>query len=223
MTTGGSTTGAQPARVRIAAGSNRVSIATGAAFAVSGKAAVSQAGDRVTIDRVRSALDVTVPEGTDVVIGTSSGRVDSKGVLGAVAVATLSGRVDVESAASLDVRTASGRVTVGAVAGTCRIHVASGRVRVGGCGAADVSTMSGRVVLDEVDGVVNVQTVSGRIDVGMCSAADVNAETVSGRIELRMPRAETPKVTAGAPLPPPGREPVVRTRSATGRVVVTYE
>lgn len=209
--------------MRIAAGSNRVTVvaAAGTPFAAKGKAAIVHDGAQVTVDQVRSALTVTVPEGAEVVIGTSSGRVECRGRLGALAVTTTSGRVDVDSAAAVDVRSSSGMVHVGTVAGTCRVHAVSGQVRVESAGDADVSTKSGRIALIDVHGPVSVHSVSGHVAVAMRRAADVHAETVSGRIELRMPRTDSlPGVGGEAPSQ---RAPVVSTRSTTGRVVVTYE
>jgi DUF4097 and DUF4098 domain-containing protein YvlB len=212
-------------RLRVASGSQRVEVVASATagFAVHGQAQVHHEDGQITLDRVRGAVTVHVPEGSDVVIGTASGRIRCAGRLGAVAVTTKSGRIDVEHAASLDVRAASSTVTVGAVDGTCRIRTASGRVSVGASGEAEVSTRSGRITLRHVSGRVNAHSISGRVSVQMVEANDVHAETVTGRIELTMPRgSDVEQVAPGAPLRPPGSGGTVVARSTTGRVVVAY-
>lgn len=219
------TAGGSPTRVRIAAGTNRVTVqsAPGAAFSMSGKADLHDDAGQITIDRVRSSLTVTVADGCEVVIGTSTGRVRCAGSLGAVAVTTKTGRVDVDAAASLDVRATTSTVTVGAVAGTCRVHTKSGSVHIGASGDTEVSTKSGRITLSNVAGAVTAHSVTGRVKVAMSEPRDVHAETVTGRIELRLPRAAAHATTPGGELPPPSAPQNVHTRSTTGRVVVTYE
>ncbi len=213
-------------RLRVASSHSRVEVkaSADAAFSVVGQVQVHHDGGQVTIERVRSAVTVHVPEGTDVVIGTSSGRVRCTGRLGAVAVTTKSGRVEIEAASSLDVRGTSASVTVGVVDGTCRVRTASGRVEVEACGAAEVSTRSGRITLASVSGTVTAHSTSGRVTVQMVEAHDVHAETVTGRIELTMPQgSDIRQVVPGAPLPPPGSSGcTVVARSTTGRVVVAY-
>lgn len=219
------TAGGSPTRVRIAAGTNRVTVdaRAGAAFALSGKADLVDDAGQITIDRVRSSITVTVPEGSEIVIGTSTGRVRCTGRLGAVAVTTKTGRVDVDAAASVDVRAATSTVTIGVVTGTCRVHTKSGRVRIDEAGDTEVSTRSGRITLANVRGAVTAHSITGRVNVAMSESRDVNAETVTGRIELRLPRSAATDTPAGATLPPPHIAPIVHTRSTTGRVVVTYE
>jgi DUF4097 and DUF4098 domain-containing protein YvlB len=213
-------------RVRIAARSQRVTVtaAADATFGLSGRADVHTDGAQVTIDKVRSNISVQVPEGTDIVIGTSSGRVGAHGRLGATAISTRSGRVDVDDASSVDVRATSASVTIGTVDGACRVHTASGRVRIEGCGEADVSTKSGRIQMRNVTGPVTAHSISGRVTVRMSEAHDVHAETVTGRIELSMPAGSVVhQRVPGSPLPPPGAGCTVIARSTTGKVVLSYE
>ena len=142
--------------LRISSRSNRVTVVAEdrADISVEGPARVEEAGSQTTVDKVRGRLEVRVPTGTDVVIGTTSARVEVKGRVGHVAVTSESGRVSVEAASSVDVRTRSGRVMVGAADGECRLRSTSGRVVVGRCGGADVATTSGRIVLRGVSGPV---------------------------------------------------------------------
>src|SRR5262249_51212568 len=86
-----------------------------------------------------SAIEVTCADGTDLVIGTNSGHVQVKGSPGAVRVATVSGKIDVEQAARLDVRTKSGHVEVGRCTGDCHVVVKSSTVEIGAAGKAVLS------------------------------------------------------------------------------------
>ena len=100
-------------------------------------------GQCTTIDSVTSALTVRVPEGTDLVIGSGSGRVDVSGDVGDVAALTDSGRIKIEQARSVDARTRSARIEIGRSVGECRVRSESGRVQVDACCGADVATNSG--------------------------------------------------------------------------------
>ena len=215
-----------PRPVRISAGSNRVDVVAkrNTEFSLDGSAEVTDADGRITVGDVRSRLAVNVPVGTDVVIGTTSGRVQVKGPVGHLAVVTESGKVEVESAAAVDIRTASSRVEVGEVAGVCRIRSTSGKVEVESCGDADVAGRSGRIELQRVDGEVEAHSVSGRIELSMSSANDIHAETVTGKIEVSLPKGTVPfrpSDSEHGALRPPGADCTVFARSTTGKVVVT--
>jgi hypothetical protein len=212
--------------VRISATHNRVEVfaASGSAVRVDGSAEVSESDGQVTVSNVTSRLAVFVDAGTDLVIGTTNGRVAVKGPAGQVSIVTESGRVGVEEAASVDIRSGSSRVEVGSVTGTCRIRSTSGRVDVGSCGVADIASNSGRIEMHKVNGEVAAHSVSGRIELSMETANDVRAETVTGRIEVSLPNgtvAYQPPGSALGTLRPPGCDCTVVARSTTGKVVVT--
>lgn len=208
-------TGSGAVRVRAIADLDTVSV-TGATVAIE--------GDEMTVDGGSRRAELRVPAGMDLVIGTSSGSVEVLGRAGAVAIVTASGRVRVDEAASVDIRTSSGKVAVGSVAGECRIVGASGRVDVGRCASGHVTTRSGRITLREVHGPANAHCTSGRIDLTMATPSDVDAETVSGRINIAMPagarvRIDTP--TSATIAVDGEHDCVVTARSGSGRVVVT--
>jgi DUF4097 and DUF4098 domain-containing protein YvlB len=152
--------------------------------------------ESVTIDGGSSKVEVRVPEGTDLVIGTISGKVTVDGRVGAVSVLTTSGRICVDHAVSVDARSTSGRVEVAHSDGECRVMSTSGRVQVGRCGAADAASGSGRIVLADAHGPVRANCTSGRITVSMAGAHDVDAETVSGRVEISFPAGVRPLVVS---------------------------
>lgn len=211
--------------IRIAGGSGAVrvrAIADLDAVSVAGATAQIDGGE-MTIDGGSSRAEVRMPPGLDLVLGTSSGRVEVLGRAGSVAVVTKSGKVSVDEADAVDIRTSSGSVEVGAVTGECRIVGGSGRVEVGRCGTAHVTTNSGRITLREAHGPAHAHCASGRIELTMASANDVDAETVSGRITITMPaganvRVDTPTSTTVAV--DGAHDCVVTARSGSGRVVV---
>lgn len=189
-----------------------------------GNATLSVDEDEVTIDSARGALMIRVPTGTAVMVGSDSGRIKISGEVGDVAVLTESGAISIDRAESLDARTSSARVEVKSLVGKSRVRTKSGRVVIGACGGADVATDSGRITLKHVDGQVKAHCVSGRIDVQMDAAHDIEAETVSGRVNVSYPRdvvAWNPSEHPGASVIPGECDCTVRVRSVSGRVNVS--
>lgn len=215
------TAAAPPSTVRVSAVSGRVTVVAGSAFSVKGHADVRIDGAVATVAAGSSRVEVTVPTGAHVAIGTTSGRVQARGELGDTAITSVSGRVSVEHATSVDVRSGSGRVEVGSVDGMCRVRAEHGRVSVGRAGSADLSTGSGRIEVGSVAGPVRAHSVSGRVSVGLIRAADVDAETISGRVEVRLPPGVAAAIDRGdGALPTEPADCHVRAASVSGRVDV---
>lgn len=211
-------------RISTTSGSVRVTAEPGRTDVSSSSSPTASSGDSVTIDSGSSKVDVRVPEGTDLVIGTISGRVTVDGRVGAVSVLTTSGRISIDHAASVDARSTSGRVEVTHSDGECRVMSTSGKVQVGRCGAADAASRSGRIVLADAHGPVRANCTSGRITVSMAGAHDVDAETVSGRIEISFPAGVRPLVVSSAAAAAEAGEQHdcnVIARSGSSRVVVS--
>ncbi len=190
---------------------------------VAGTARIDPSAGATTIDEVRSKLTITVPEGCDVLVGTTSGRVELTGRFGNVSVVSESGRVEVADARSVDVRTSTGRIEIGRVAGDCLVRTTSGRVEIGQVGPTDVTTTSGGVRASAIDGSARVHTVSGRIELDLVGAGDVDAETVVGRIEITLPfgtRIHRADRLDPAAHRPPDTDCTVATRTVTGRIEV---
>lgn len=155
---------------------------------------------------IRSAgsarIEVACPEGWDVVIGSSSGRVECHGPLGRVAVTGHSGRISIEQAQAVEVRSFSGAVTIGRCEGTCRVAVTSGSVEIGSSEAIDVTVSSGRLEATAVGDAV-VRSGSGRVTLGLSRAGSVDVCSVSGRVSVAVP---------------PGLAPELALTSSSGRV-----
>src|SRR5262245_19897509 len=150
-----------------------------------------------------SKCTVRLPSGTDVVVGTTSGNVTLRGILGAVSVTTVSASVDAEDVASIDARTVSGRLTVEESRGDVRLKTKSAKVRVGrAAGDVRISNRSGRIEVDEAQGAVALKTVSGSIEAHVTGRADARVEAVSGSITVTVP---------------PGTRPSIQYRSLSGK------
>jgi DUF4097 and DUF4098 domain-containing protein YvlB len=136
-------------------------------------------------------VDVVCPAGSDVIVGTASGRVELVGSLGDVRVTTASGKIEIERARSIDVRTASGAIEIGECTGDCRVVTKSSRVRVNNVAHFDCSAVSGRVEADHVEDAT-VRTVSGRVEMATRNTGRVEVRSVSGKVDLAVPRERRP-------------------------------
>ena len=179
----------------------------------------------VTVDVGDGRAEIRVPAGTDLVVGTESGRVSVVGEAGAVSVSTASGRVTIESAVSIDVRAQSAAVEIGTSTGRCRVNTQSGRLRIGRTTDLEVHTRSGRVDVDAADGTIDARTTSGRVEVGLVGPSNVVAETVSGRVSLVVGAGmgATVDVETGGRVvnrAPAGDDCVITARSVSGRIEV---
>jgi DUF4097 and DUF4098 domain-containing protein YvlB len=180
---------------------------------------------RIRIDSVLSRVEARVPTGTDVVVGTGSGRVDLKGRFGAASIASTTGRVSIDEAESVDARVGSGRVEIGRCDGVCRVNAGSGRTHIGSSGETDVMVESGSIEIGEIRGPARLKTTSGRIEVRLDGRHDLDAESVSGRITIHVPADLHPDVTlasrgrtrCGVAT---GAAPTIRARSVSGRLEV---
>lgn len=210
----------EPLSVRIASSSGAVRVIgeDRADVVVDGSASQHREAGLVTIEGASGKLTVRVPAASDVVIGADSGAVEVVGPVGHVAVTARSGRVVISDAQSTDVRADSGRVEINGCRHECRVRGDSGRVKVVDCGPADVTTRSGRIAISGVRGNVRAHCVSGRVAVELDRAADVDAETVSGSIDVRYPPGVTPRRTDDSD--ETGGDCVLRARAVSGRVTV---
>jgi DUF4097 and DUF4098 domain-containing protein YvlB len=184
--------------VRVSSRSGRIEVVAesrdGVAAYKSGEEIAVEGDGTVTVSSRSSNLVVRVPEGTDVVVGTISGRITLVGRFGAVAANTVSARISIDTAERVDARTISGRVHVGACSGEVRIDAVSGRAEVGSAGAVLLSTTSGRITVDEVRGKVRAKGVSGRIEINVTETPlDVKVGSLSGRIRLTAPAIASPR------------------------------
>lgn len=178
--------------------------------------------------RGSSAIELRCPAGTDLVIGTLSGRVEVRGRAGAVLVGTTAGHIAVEEALTADLRTVSGSVSLGACSGRCRVATKSGRTSVGSAAEAEISSISGPVTV-ATGGDVRVRTTSGRVEVGAGSESEVAVQTLSGSVRVRLPSGTRPeaRLRSLSSEPrcdcPPGDDCTVAVSSMSGKIEVVAE
>ena len=214
-------------RLRITTVSGRVTVRAelGSEVVVaSGSTTATPDGDvEIRSRRPSDSVQVTCPEGTDVIIGTRSGNIELQGALGSVGITSVSGAIDVGSVAEADLRTISGSVRLAVCLGQCRVSTKSGRITVGATRDAEISTVSGRVSLDDVSGSVDVRAVSGRAFIGSAARGPVRVSMVSGAVTIRLPHGVRPRVqTSGRGIVQsafdPGDDVVISIASVSGRV-----
>jgi DUF4097 and DUF4098 domain-containing protein YvlB len=170
-------------------------------------------------------LEVHCPAGSDLGVGTISGKVTLRGPFGRVRVTTVSSSVEVESAEQIDARSISGSIDVARSTGRCTLQTKSGHATCRSAGEAQVSTLSGRIELGTT-GRVRAQTVSGTIEVGMKAKGDVTVQTISGSVHVEVPRDVRPSAklrsVSGRPRNdcPPGSDCEIRVRSMSGKIEV---
>jgi len=142
------------------------------------------------------ALDVTVPEGTHVVVRTVDGEVRVAGPAADVEVRAADGDVHVSGArGDLDVRGRDGDVTAQGVRGGVAVELSDGDVRVTEAGGdVTVGSNDGAVVLADVAGGADVRGSDGRIEVRDVGGA-LTVRNVDGDVLVAQVRGD---VTARA-------------------------
>ena len=161
---------------------------------VDGKAKVEDGELGEMVVRTKSSsLDVRCPSGTDVRVGTASGRVELRGRLGDARVTTKSSSVRVEQVETLELRSSSGSIDVETCAGRCRLQTTSGSVRVDEAGDVDISTVSSSIGV-ECAGGGRIHTVSGSVDIGATGASDLDVRSISGSVKITLARGVRPHV-----------------------------
>lgn len=175
-------------RIRISNRSGAITV-TGEArgdVEVVGADAGAEPDGTVAVDGRSGKIEVRAPEGSDVIVGTASGRIRLRGVLGDVRATTGSGSIDVDHVARLDARSRSGSLEVVRCDGPCSLHTTSGSVTVGQAGDADLVAGSGSVVARRVSGA-RVKAVSGSVEVGLDEPGDVEIQAHSGSVHVTVP------------------------------------
>ena len=174
-------------------GSVRVDARLGAELSVKG-GTVHHASDgslRVDPSSWSSSITLSCPAGTDVSVGTVSGRVILTGDLGSVRVATVSGTVDVEHAATIDARSNSAGIDIERCDSDCRAVSVSGRIRVQHAASADITTHSGAIRVTAVD-AADLRSVNGSVKVWTAGRTQIRARTLSAGVTVVVPRGMKP-------------------------------
>lgn len=133
---------------------------------------------RITIEsegyrgRSGSTYEITVPEGTRVILHSMNGDLAVRGVKGEVELSTNNGDVEVVDAV--------GRVELVTLSG----DATATRVR----GSVDATSLNGRVLLSDVQGAtIAAESTSGSVELENVVSADIDASTVSGTVDFSGP------------------------------------
>ena len=125
-----------------------------------------------------SNLQVRVPTGMNVSVGTISGSVRLEGTFGSVKVSAVSGTVELDHAlGDIDIRSVSGSLTVKSVAGECCVNSKSGRISIGRVGR-----------------MAKAATISGKVDLTTDGSEDVEVKSISGHVSVRVAHGKFPRV-----------------------------
>jgi DUF4097 and DUF4098 domain-containing protein YvlB len=135
-------------------------------------------------------VELTVPAGTELTCETGSADLEATGSLGSLAFRSGSGdcgfdQIEMDAV----VKTASGDLSGESVGGSLTFATASGNARVRDV-AGDVAgnSVSGDVSLGSLGGSVRVHGVSGGIDIASMGSGDASLRSVSGDIDVGVPR-----------------------------------
>ncbi len=154
------TTGARD-RVRIRGGNDR------------GRVRLEATSGRIVLETINQGwqggdtrFEVEVPEGTSILLRTTSADMSVRGVRGDVEARTTSGNIEIQQA---------GRVQVQSVSGDVRVENVSGDFRG--------SSVSGDVSLTGITGEVDATSVSGDVYLRGATSRFVRARTTSGDVQ----------------------------------------
>ena len=141
---------------------------------------------------VASRLEVHVPEGSRVEIESFAGSVDVADVKGTVRAENVNGDITVSGGArEVDVQTVNGSLDVSAPARRVHAESVNGSVAVkGASGEVEASTVNGTLLVS--GGTFShghLETVNGKVrfEGDLAKSAVLDAESVSGAIELSLP------------------------------------
>lgn len=127
-------------------------------------------------------LEISVPEGSSVDVGTVSADIDVSGVNGSLDLQSVSGDIDaVFGGGDIEAETVSGDVDI------------DGN---GEDGEADLGSVSGDISADNLSGNLSAGTVSGDVDVTNGDFERTSLETVNGDIDYEAVLRDGGKLTA---------------------------
>lgn len=138
-------------------------------------------------------LEIRMPEGSELDVGTVSAEIETHGVVGRQRLKSVSGDIGADlAAADVEVKTVSGDVVLRGRGRqtSVRASTVSGNLTLDrGAGAIDATTVSGDLIVElEPAKSVRVRTTSGDLSLSgrLEESAEVIAETVSGELTARL-------------------------------------
>lgn len=125
-------------------------------------------------------LEIRIPTGMNVSVGSVSGHVELIGRFGSVKASSVSGHVTIgDTNGDADIRSISGHIEVGDCGGCCRAN-----------------TKSGHILASHVMHELMGNTMSGNVEVGVGGQGDVQVKSISGRITVKVDRGRRPRIKA---------------------------
>ena len=128
--------------------------------------------------------DITVPAGTQVTVETISGRIIANNVEGDLNVQTTSGDAEVSNqVGTVEAETTSGQIYLTDIEGSATAQSTSGMIMATGAGdLLDVSTTSGEIDASDFEAEeIQAESVSGDLDLGG-GFTSLEASSVSGEV-----------------------------------------
>ncbi len=143
--------------------------------------------------QAEGALEISVPSGSSLEISGFNAETTIGGVTGAIHVETVNGRIEVVAAGgALELQTVNGAIEVTGTSSRVQAEAVNGPVTLTGLGGEiQVSTVNGPLVFE--GGTLTrgeFQTVAGplRVQADLADGARLELQSVSGGIELALPR-----------------------------------
>ncbi len=138
----------------------------------------------------RVDYEITAPEDTALSIEARNGRVDVRGVSGAVEIENRNGGVRVaEVARPVRILTRNGRVDVTSAGADVEVRSTNGAVSIERAdGRVTVETTNGPLTISQVAAGAKLKTTNGPIHYRGRVAKDLDIETVNGPVRLAVPR-----------------------------------
>lgn len=142
----------------------------------------------------RTTLEVFVPAGSRLAVGTVNATVTVEGVGGEIDIETVNGAVKIVGArAAVEVETMTGAIDVQAQGSPAELTSISGAVTIDGAsGEVGIETVSGRVVASGVGlAAVDIRTTTGSVELrgALAPRGKVDIETFSSPVRLKLPKA----------------------------------
>jgi DUF4097 and DUF4098 domain-containing protein YvlB len=129
-------------------------------------------------------VSVLLAAGSELDADTGLGTITVEGALGACRAKTSAGDVQVQDAASVDLRTGVGVVAARDIAGEAFCKTGSGAVRIDRIGGrAEVKNSNGDTRIGDSGGPLRVKSANGSITVGR-ARSDVDATTANGNLSI---------------------------------------
>ena len=194
--------------VTVTTGGDRVQVARSARSALATPTyRVDESGDRLRVSYrcdwwrpgfCTTSLDVTVPEGTAVIVRSHDGSVTATALSGPLEIDAADGDPTISDIdGDVTIRTADGRVDVSDVRGDVSLQSADGDPTISGIdGDVTIRTADGRVDVSDVRGDVSLQSADGAVTVAGVSGS-VTTRTHDGRTEISGVQGDVDAEAAG--------------------------